>query len=123
MKPLMFATLLAAAATLAACQTSERANTYAPVAQQAPQGVEGSWIDANGLVSTFSAGSFATRTTDTNTTMATGTYLTQPGGLIEISLFSNISKSASKANCSLVTTRQLNCTSSSGAQFTLNRQG
>lgn len=122
MKPLIFATLLAAAATLAACQSSSRAPSSAPVAQ-APQGVEGSWIDANGLVSTFNAGQFATKTTDTNTTMATGTYVTQPGGLIEISLYSNISKTASKANCSLVTSRQLNCTSGSGAQFTLNRQG
>ncbi|MDF1633750.1 hypothetical protein [Mycoplana sp. MJR14] len=122
MKPLIVASLLTAAAALASCQSSERANTYAPVAQ-APQGVDGSWVDANGLVSTFNGGQFATRTTDTNTTMATGTYVQQPGGLIEISLFSNISKSASKANCSLVTPRQLNCTSSSGAQFTLNRQG
>ncbi|MBD9373496.1 hypothetical protein IB238_12785 [Rhizobium sp. ARZ01] len=121
MKPLIFATLLAAAATLAACQSS-RAPASAPVAQ-APQGVEGSWIDTNGLVSTFNAGQFATKTTDTNTTMATGTYVTQPGGLIEISLYSNISKTASKANCSLVTPRQLNCTSGSGAQFTLSRQG
>ncbi|PTM94353.1 hypothetical protein [Mycoplana dimorpha] len=121
MKPLIFAALLAGAATLASCNSYDRAPVR-PVAQ-APQGVEGSWVDANGLVSTFSAGQFATRTTDTNTTMATGTYITQPGGLIEISLYSNISKSASKANCSLVTPRQLNCTSGSGAQFTLNRQG
>ena len=122
MKPLILVSLLAGAATLASCQSSERANTYAPAAQ-APRGVDGSWVDANGLVSTFNGGQFATRTTDTNTTMATGTYVQQSGGLIEISLFSNISKSASKANCSLVNQRQLNCTSSSGAQFTLNRQG
>ena len=82
------------------------------------------WMRAHPLPALgFSAGQFATRTTDTNTTMATGTYVTQPGGLVEISLYSNISKSASKANCSLVTPRQLNCTSGSGAQFTLNRQG
>ena len=122
MKPIVLIPLLAAAATLSACQSYDRAPRSAPVAQ-APQGVEGSWIDANGLVSTFSAGQFATKTTDTNTTMATGTYVTQPGGLVEISLYSNVSKTASKANCSLVTPRQLNCTSGSGAQFTLNRQG
>lgn len=122
MKPLIFASLMAAAATLSSCQSYSRAPGPMPVAQ-APQGVEGSWVDANGLVSTFSAGQFATRTTDTNTTMATGTYVAQPGGLIEISLYSNISKTASRANCSLVTPRQLNCTAGSGSQFTLTRQG
>ncbi|MCF3638461.1 hypothetical protein LXM94_00575 [Rhizobium sp. TRM95111] len=123
MKPHTLITLLSVAAALASCQ-SERRTRDLPTAVQQPQGVEGAWVDSNGLLSTFNAGQFDTRTTDgTNAVMATGTYVTQPTGLVEISLFSNITKTASRANCSLVTPTQLNCTSGSGAQFSLTRRG
>lgn len=123
MKPTTALSLLAAAAALASCQT-ERAPREMPVAQRPqPTGVEGTWVDPNGIVSTFSGGTFTTRTTDAAAVvMASGTYVTQQSGLVEINLYSNISKTTSRVNCSLVSSAQLNCTSSSGAQFSLARR-
>jgi hypothetical protein len=120
MKPITALGLLAAAVALASCQ-SDRAPRELPPIRQQPTGVEGAWVDANGLVSTFAAGQFETRTTDTQVKMATGTYLTQPSGLVEINLYSNISKTTSKVNCAMIGSTQLNCTSATGTQFSLTR--
>jgi hypothetical protein len=72
MKPLAIMIVLATATALASCQSS-------PQIRQAPQaragGVEGSWVDPNGIVSTFAGGTFSTRTTDTNQLLASGTYV------------------------------------------------
>ncbi len=57
--------LIAAAAMLSACVSSPQPRSM-PVAQQQPQGVEGTWADPNGIVSTFQAGTFNTRSTDNN---------------------------------------------------------
>ncbi|NLS05486.1 hypothetical protein HGP14_19245 [Rhizobium sp. P32RR-XVIII] len=113
--------LAGAAAALAACVSNPRPM---PVATRAaPTGVEGSWTDPNGLNSTFTNGQFVTRTTDgTNTQMASGTYTTDPNGIVQINLFSNIKRTTSKVNCALVSQSQLNCTSDAGSQFTLTRQ-
>lgn len=110
----------ALALVLAGC-TSPGPRPLPPV-QQA-RTVEGSWVDPNGLVSTFAGGQFETRTTDgSNTLMARGTYVTQPDGLIQINMFSNYSKTSSLVNCKLGTVPQLNCTSQTGTQFSLARQ-
>ncbi len=122
MKPITVLSLLTAAVALSACQSDRAPRELPPIQQPQKTGVEGSWMDANGLMSTFNTGSFQTRTTDTNVVMASGTYVTQPSGLIEINLFSNISKTTSKVNCSLIGTTQLNCTAASGTQFSLTRR-
>ena len=41
----------------------------------APSGVEGAWMDANGILSTFSGGTFQTVTTDTGQKLSEGTYV------------------------------------------------
>lgn len=88
------------------------------------QTVEGSWADSNGLNSTFSGGRFETHTTDgTNTQMASGTYTTDPSGMIQINLYSNVKRTSSKVNCFMANPSQLNCTSETGGHFSLNRQG
>lgn len=92
-----------------------------PVAP-APVTIEGTWTDPNGLISTFQAGSFSTRTTDTNQLLASGTYVNGSGNLYEISLTSLVQNKQSKVNCALVNPSQLNCTANSGAQFTLARK-
>ncbi len=56
--------LIAAALMLTACVSSNEPRRAPPPAQ--PQGVEGTWADPNGIVSTFQAGTFNTRSTDTN---------------------------------------------------------
>lgn len=107
-------------AALASCSSTERERPL-PVAP-APVTIEGTWSDPNGLISTFQAGSFSTRTTDTNQMLATGSYSNTSGNLYEISLTSLVQNKQSKVNCALVNPNQLNCTADSGAQFTLARK-
>jgi hypothetical protein len=111
---------LVVTAALASCSSTERERPL-PVAP-APVTIEGTWTDPNGLISTFQAGSFSTRTTDTNQMLATGSYLNTSGNLYEISLTSLVQNKQSKVNCALVNPNQLNCTADSGAQFTLARK-
>ncbi|WP_438751860.1 hypothetical protein [Pararhizobium sp. O133] len=122
MKPIAILTVLCAAAALASCQSSPREVRQLPPQQMAPAGVEGAWVDPNGLVSTFAGGQFQTRTSDgTNTQMASGTY-TSRGSVTEINLYSNVKRTSSLVNCALVAPSQLNCTTESGAQFSLARK-
>ena len=107
-------------AALASCSSTERDRPL-PV-EPSPTTIEGTWSDPNGLISTFQAGSFSTRTTDTNQMLATGSYINSSGNLYEISLTSLVQNKQSKVNCALVNPNQLNCTADSGAQFTLARQ-
>jgi hypothetical protein len=111
---------LVVTAALASCSSTERERPL-PVAP-APVTIEGTWTDPNGLISTFQAGSFSTRTTDTNQMLATGSYANTSGNLYEISLTSLVQNKQSKVNCALVNPNQLNCTADSGAQFTLARK-
>lgn len=122
MKPITVLSLLAAAVALAACQT-ERAPREMPVAQKpVPTGVEGAWVDPNGIVSTFAAGTFSTRTTDTNQLLASGTYVNTSPTLVEINMTSLVRNTQSKVNCALINQSQLNCTTAEGAQFSLARR-
>ncbi|OOG72536.1 Outer membrane lipoprotein omp10 [Ensifer sp. M14] len=122
MKPFAILTLLATAAALASCQSSPREVGGAPPARQAA-GVEGSWTDPNGIVSTFAGGTFSTRTTDSNQLLASGNYVQLSPTLVEINMTSLVRNTQSKVNCALVTQSQLNCTTDAGAQFSLARRG
>ena len=106
-------------AALASCQSTSRRSL--PPIDQTPT-VEGQWVDPNGIVSTFQAGTFTTRTTDTNQLLASGTYTNINAKLVEINMTSLLRNTQSRVNCALVTVSQLNCTSESGAQFSLVRQ-
>ncbi len=113
--------LIGASAALSACTTSSPRPV--PVAATPAQtGVEGSWSDPNGIISTFQAGTFTTRTTDSNQLLASGTYVHTSPSLVEINMTSLVRKTQSKVNCALVTQSQLNCTSDAGSQFTLTRR-
>lgn len=89
----------------------------------APSGVEGTWIDAQGTgLSTITGGVFTTVATDTGQKLAEGSYsLTSPTS-VQISGTSLIRQSPIGFNCLLVSSRQLNCTSSAGSQFVLTRR-
>lgn len=120
--------LAAASAALSACVDFGGSRpppmTMNTGAQPRGNSVEGSWADSNGLSSTFSAGRFETHTTDgTNQQMASGTYTTDPSGVVQINLYSNIKRTSSKVNCFMANPGQLNCTSETGGHFSLNRQG
>lgn len=113
--------LIAAAAMLSACVSSPQPRSM-PVAQQQPQGVEGTWADPNGIVSTFQAGTFNTRSTDNNALLASGTYTQTSPNLIEINMTSIVRQKQSRVNCALINPSQLNCTADSGSQFSLTRR-
>lgn len=111
---------LASLGLLAGCE-SERSTTQLPRIQQ-PVTVDGDWIDPSGIVSTFRAGTFNTRTTDTNQLLASGSYVNVSDKMVQINMTSLVRNSQSKVNCALVTPNQLNCTSDTGAQFSLARK-
>ena len=113
--------LIAAALMLTACVSSPEPRPV-PVAQPQPQGVEGTWADPNGIVSTFQAGTFNTRSTDNNALLASGTYTQVSPNLIEINMTSIVRQKQSRVNCALINPSQLNCTADSGSQFSLARR-
>jgi len=113
--------LVGAAAALASCVSPEP-RPLPVAATPAANGVEGSWSDPNGIVSTFQGGTFTTRTTDSNQLLASGTYINTSPTLVEINMTSLVRKTQSKINCALISPYQLNCTSDAGKQFSLNRR-
>lgn len=115
----------ALAVTLAAC------TTYGPAdnggggnipTRPANAGIDGGWVDANGITSSFNGGIFETRTTDTNEKLAEGNYRYLSPRLVEIDMRSIVRGTTSKVNCAMVTQGQLNCTTSTGSQFSLTRK-
>ena len=102
---------------LVACQPA-----YQPRAVPTATSIDGFWLDPNGIQSRFSAGTFETRSTDTNTLLATGTYLRLSPHLVQIDVRSLLRNSNSRVNCAIVSPVQLNCTSNTGEQFTLRRR-
>ena len=111
--------LLACTTTLVACSSS--GPRPLPPIRQAPT-VDGTWVDPNGIVSTFAGGTFTTRTTDTNQVLASGNYINLSPKLVEINMTSMVRNTQSKVNCALVSQSQLNCTTAQGAQFSLARR-
>lgn len=113
--------VLIAAASLTACVSSPP-QRQASAPPPRPQGVEGTWVDPNGIVSTFQNGTFNTRASDSNALLASGTYTSLSPTLVEINMTSLVRKTQSRVNCALVSPSQLNCTQDTGAQFSLARR-
>jgi hypothetical protein len=86
-------------------------------------GVEGTWIDAQGTgLSTLSGGIFTTVATDTGQKLAEGSYALTGATSTQITGTSLIRQAPISFNCLLVSSSQLNCTSSAGTQFVLTRR-
>lgn len=113
---------LGASLALSGCMSSPAPRSLPPIQQQQQTSVEGQWIDPNGIVSSFQSGTFTTRTTDTNQLLASGTYTSKAPTMVEINMTSLVRNTQSRVNCALVTSNQLNCTTDSGAQFSLARK-
>lgn len=114
----------AAAATglalMAGCMSDGGGN--AP-ARRASSGVEGAWIDAQGTgLSTLSGGIFQTVATDTGQKLAEGSYFLSGSTSVQITGTSLIRQQPISFNCLLISSNQLNCTSSGGQQFVLSRR-
>lgn len=106
---------------LSACQTIEFGG---PVAVAPPAGAaEGQWVGTDGIaVSTFSNGAFSSSATDTGSRLAEGSYRYTDARSVSINFKSLLRGTTVSANCAVVTISQMNCTSSSGAQFSLIRR-
>ncbi|TGQ71173.1 hypothetical protein EN829_001970 [Mesorhizobium sp. M00.F.Ca.ET.186.01.1.1] len=120
-KVLSMSVAAAAMAGLAACTTS--GPDQPPIGAATQKGVEGSWIDAKGTgLSTFTGGTFTTVATDTGQKLADGSYTMTGATSVQINGTSLIRQTPVSFNCLLVSTSQLNCTSSSGQNFVLTRR-
>jgi hypothetical protein len=95
----------------------------AAVVSRPADAVQGQWFDTSGVAfSNFNGGVFETRANDTKEKLAEGNYRQVSANLIEIDLRSLARGTHSKVNCALVSGGQLNCTSSTGQQFSLTRR-
>ncbi len=110
----------ALATMLAACTTG--GSDGPPISSQA-RGVEGSWLNAEGkAVSTLNGGVFTTVSAETGEKFADGSYTKTGATSVEINGTSLIRQQPIAFNCLLVSTNQLNCTSSAGQNFVLTRR-
>ena len=113
---------LAMSMALAGCMGGGMPYGGGPVAP-AQTGVEGDWLSTDGVaISRFSGGVFETLAADTGNKLADGSYRYADAKTVEITVVSLIRQTTTSVNCALVTTVQLNCTSSSGQQFVLTRR-
>jgi hypothetical protein len=121
-KQLRIALCALLAASLAGCQVSGPITTLPQPVPQPQAGLTGNWIGTDNVaISTFGNGSFQTWAADTGAKLAEGTYRQGDGNLVELSLTSLVRGNTSLVNCLLVNNQQLNCTASSGSQFSLVR--
>ena len=118
---------VAVALALAGCQGfgGGQPRSGGPVGVPAPTtGFDGEWLSTDGVaLSRFTSGYFETLATDTGNKLAEGNYTQSGPTTVSISVTSLIRQTTTQVNCALVTQTQLNCTSSTGQQFSLIRRG
>jgi hypothetical protein len=111
-----------ASITLASCQTSDLAYTR-PEAAPAPVGIDGVWVDTRGINSaSFKGGTFTSVAADTGQTVARGSYTYRDQQNVDLAFTSLLRNTSVNAACLVVTPSQMNCTTSSGAKFSLVRK-
>jgi hypothetical protein len=122
MRKLTGISALAAMLTLSACQTIDFGGPVA-VAPPPVGAAEGQWVGTDGVaMSTFANGAFTSNATDTGSKLAEGSYRYTDPQSVAITFKSLLRGTTVNANCAVVTSSQMNCTSSSGAQFSLIRR-
>ncbi|KEC59469.1 hypothetical protein O93_00800 [Bartonella quintana JK 19] len=105
------------ALALGACSLSQY---YGP---NMPAGIDGKWIDENGIISSFHDGVFETRAADTEEKLSEGTYNYISAQHIEIEIRSILRGTISNVSCKIShDITQLLCTSQTGSQFFLKRK-
>jgi hypothetical protein len=113
---------LAAMLALSACQTIDFGGPVA-VAPPPVGAAEGQWVGTDGVsVSSLNNGSLRTSSAATGETLAQGSYVYVDSRNISLTFKSLVKQTTVNANCAVVTPSQMNCTSSSGAQFSLLRK-
>jgi hypothetical protein len=126
MKTLRLVAAAAALAALAGC-TFDGPRGGGPMTR-APSGVEGSWLDETGGVSSLSGGIFQTVALDTGERLSEGRYTMVGPNDVAITGISLARQRRGvpadiSFNCRLSGANQLNCTSATGANFVLTRRG
>ncbi|MBB5073338.1 hypothetical protein HNQ69_000459 [Bartonella callosciuri] len=90
--------------------------------QNIPAGIDGKWVDENGIISSFHDGVFETRAADTEEKLSEGTYNYVSAQNIEIEIHSILRGTISKVNCVISRdATKLLCISHTGSQFSLKR--
>lgn len=115
------AVAIAATAALAACTTIGSG----PIEPPKPKGIDGEWVDSRGInTATFANGTFTSVATDTRQVVARGSYTyTDPAQTgVSLAFTSLLRNTTVNANCLVVMPSQMNCTTNSGAQFSLVRK-
>ncbi|KEC55692.1 hypothetical protein [Bartonella koehlerae] len=108
--------LIITALGLGACGFSQY---YGP---NMPTGIDGKWLDENGIISSFHNGVFETRAADTEEKLSEGTYNYVSAQHIEIEIRSILRGMISKVSCMIShNATQLLCTSQTGTRFFLKR--
>lgn len=114
--------LIAAAIALVACIESSQQNEKLLPLQKTPTGIDGEWVDKNGIISHFRDGVFETRAADTNEKLSEGSYHYINDKYIEMEIRSILRGTISRVDCMISDNRiQLFCISRSGLQFLLQR--
>jgi len=84
--------------------------------------IDGQWVDANGIASSFNNGVFETRSGDTNEKLAEGNYIFRSNDLIELEIRSLVRGTVSRVNCLLVNSSRLLCKSQDSSNFALTKR-
>ena len=116
------AVVLAGIAALAGCTTINNG----PIEPPKPRGIDGEWVDTRGInTASFANGTFTSIATDSQQVVARGSYTYTDPAQTSVSLaFTSLLRNTSvSANCLIVMPSQMNCTTSSGAKFSLVRKG
>ncbi|ALE04127.1 hypothetical protein [Bartonella ancashensis] len=107
---------------LTACGILQDYKRYFPL-QNIPKGIDGEWIDTNGIVSSFHNGIFETRAVDTEEKLSEGTYNYVGTKHVAIEIRSIIRGTISRADCTVSNdVMRLFCTSNAGLEFSLKRK-
>jgi hypothetical protein len=114
--------VLALSGFLASCQTYDVG--YGPNdAPPKPAGIDGEWVDTRGInTASFNGGTFQSIATDTGKVAARGSYTYRDPQNVDLAFTSLIRNTTVNAACLIVMPSQMNCTTSSGATFTLVRK-
>ncbi len=113
---------LIASSLLASCQTSDFGGRGPEVAP-APVGIDGDWVDTRGInTAKFGGGTFTSVDANTGQTMARGSYSYRDQQNVDLAFTSLIRNTTVNAACIVVAQSQMNCTTSSGAKFSLVRK-
>ncbi len=120
-KRLIPTAMLMASVFLAGCQAFGGGTPIA--AAPPPDPISGQWVDSSGVgTATLQAGRFTNVANDTGNKLAEGNYVLRSPTTVDLNFRSLVRNTDVAATCLIVDQNQMNCTSSTGSQFSLTRR-